>query len=268
MVDAVGSDWIGNWLPKSTAAYDPAFISKLARDFALPDIRIEEMARRLKTSGAIYLAQKHGARLPGVLGEWRLQMLRIQKLAAELEHDLATLERETDALFWAPQEMAEMQARILVAESRASSGKSAPASERVLSTSFGHTVRAANSENGAAIVMLDKNMMLETLRVLIYFGAAAVNEIASIQGKGGAPPRKALANWVGNIRTLWGDLLEQDFTMSYADGYSPALRFCIAAMGPLDEAVAVKSIKTLMSRLISESSKAAAPPLQTRKNLV
>lgn len=271
MLHPVGeSDWFEKWRLKSDAAYNAQVISKLCQRFSIPDERLDEMAESLKLSGAIYLAQKRSARLPGILRERRMQIMRIQNLAADLSLELASLDPEAEALFWGQQRAAEMQAVLLVStqarsttkvEAFSSDAPSATTSEMPicrpdLTSSFGHTVRTSDSERGAAFSILDESMMRETLTILRNYGAAAMAEMARIPVQVGAPPREALHNWVWNIQALMTGLLKRRFTMTRENGGSPALLFCISAIEPLDETVGSESIANLMSDVIAETRRA------------
>jgi len=256
----------------AAAIYDDVFVAGLiARYRRSESAPIEPIGERLRDAAVNYLAQTADFNTPKTLDGRQRKIDAIRRLARKLESKINSL----NELFWRPQHNANFEILALaqgpstaVAPPKLSleelnalidpnrlSGRAPIDMPESIRSPFGHVIRKIPTGDGEVVDWLQEPQIMEALTILQGLAGHAVAVVRRTKGKGGAPRRLALRNWVANMESLWTAQLGRRFTYSDKDGGSRPFHFCADAMAPLDSEVTRSALATAMRDAIKLTRK-------------
>ena len=262
---------LAQWRAHAAAIYDDDFIAGLIGRYRNSDSAPAELIGELLRDAAVnYLSQKSDFDTPATLDSRQRNIDEIRRLAGKLESKINSLNKLDGELFWRPQRNGqfgilalnpgklanEAQPKITLEELNALIDP-----ERILERApidipepirspFGHLIRKIQIGDAGVVEWLQELQIMEALTILQNLADHAVARILYVKGKGGAPRRHAVRNWVAHMESIWTVHLRRRFTYSKNDGGSPAFLFCADAMAPLDSNVARSAVATAMRSAI------------------
>lgn len=224
------------WLPEAEAIYTDAVVAELAGKHKIgSELGLTEFARWLRIVGAIYLDRKSEAL---DLQRWE----RRQKIFAEVQKHAARSVQAIDKLDDAGRELLLEPEQFLSLTHFLTPGETGP---------FGHTVRRREVCGGAETLdYARQDEVLEAPKILREYARHAL--AFSPKGFRGRPSDSPLRVWTVNIHRFWTRRLNRRFTYSAERGlsFSPAFRFCVDAIAPLDASVTSSNLATAMRAAI------------------
>ena len=267
---------LAQWRAHAAAIYDDVFIAGLIKRHRItPSVSTELISELLRDAAVNYLSQIAYFDTPKTLKARQRNIEEIGRLATKLESKINSQNKLDDELFWRPQRNGqfgilalnpgklanEAQPKITLEELNAlidPNRFSEPAPIDIpepIRSPLGHVIRIIQIGDGQAVLWLQESQIIEALVILQNLAGHAVAGIHFVKGKGGAPRRHDLRNWVANMENIWTMHLERRFTYSDKDGGSQAFLFCREAMAPLDSKVTDKALATAMRSAIKLTRK-------------
>jgi len=273
---------LAQWRAHAAAIYDDSFIARLIDDHRISQSVTPELVRELLREAAVnYLSDKSDFETPQTLNARQRKIEEIFRLAGNLEFKINSLNQLDAELFWQPQRNGQFgilavaqdkpadldqpklsleELNALIDPNRISEQAFIELPE-VIRSPYGHEIRTIQIGDGQAVLWLKEPQILEALTILQNLARHAVARIGHVKGRGGAPARHALHNWIASMENVWTAHLGRRFTYSHKDGGSPAFHFCADVIAPLDAEVASPALATAMRgaiRLVRKVERARA----------